>query len=185
MDIKQFVNTVGNKRVICFGAGIQGRRMIYYFENWGIEDSLAAYVDNSVSKVGTYISGDHTSAPVISVNEMVRRWDKDTIILITSLYYKEIRTQLQKILPDAFITSYAEISDAELEISDYDHVVKESDTPIIPKIIHYVWVGGEKPESVKKNVAHWKELCPDYEFIEWNEKNYDIKKNRYMYQAYK
>lgn len=145
--------------------------MIYYFENWGIEDSLVAYVDNSVSKVGTYISGDHTSAPVLSVDEMVSMWDDDTIIFITSLYYKEIRTQLQKILPDAFITSYAEISDAELEISDYDHVVMESDTPIIPRIIHFVWVGDEKPESVKKNVAHWKELCPDYEFIEWNEKN--------------
>ena len=26
--------------------------------------------------------------------------------------------------------------------------------------------------------------CPDYKFICWNEKNYDIKKNKYMYQAY-
>lgn len=183
--IQDFINITKRYKVFCFGAGIQGRRMIYYFENWGIEDCLLAYVDNSASKVGTHISGDYTSVQVISIDEMVRTWDKDTIILITSLYYKEIREQLHKILPDAFITSYAEISDAELEISDYDHVVKESDTPLIPKIIHYVWVGGEKPESVKKNVSHWKELCPDYEFIEWNEKNYDIKKNKYMYQAYK
>lgn len=184
MNIAAFKKLVHQKKILCFGAGIQGRRMIYYFENWGIEDRLVAYVDNSASKVGTHISGDNTSVPVISINELVRMWDSDTVILITSLYYKEIREQLLEILPDAFITSYAEISDAEFEISDYDHVIKESDTPLIPKIIHYVWVGGEKPESVKKNVAHWKELCPDYEIIEWNEKNYDIKKNEYMYQAY-
>ena len=185
MNIAQLINTAHKNKIICFGAGIQGRRMIYYFENWGIEDSLIAYSDNSASKIGTCISSAHKSVPVISVDDMVRMWDKNTIILITSLYYKEIRRQLQKILPEAFITSYAEISDAELEISDYDHVIKENNTPLIPKVIHYVWVGDEKPESVKKNVAHWKELCPDYEFIEWNEKNYDIKKNRYMYQAYK
>lgn len=69
--VEELVNCVKGKKIICFGAGIQGRRMIYYFENWGIEDSLVAFVDNSVSKVGTYISGDHTSAQVISVNEMV------------------------------------------------------------------------------------------------------------------
>lgn len=26
--------------------------------------------------------------------------------------------------------------------------------------------------------------CPDYEIVEWNESNYDYKKNQYMYEAY-
>lgn len=184
MTIAHFTDFTKDKKVICFGSSIQGRRMIYYFENWGIEDSLIAYADNSPSKIGFQIRGDHKCVPVISVDDMVKIWDKDTIILITSLYYKEIRKQLNEILPDAFITSYAEISDAELDISDYDHVIKESDIPLIPKVIHYIWVGGSKPDPVQKNIKHWKELCPYYEFTEWNESNYDIKKNRYMYQAY-
>ena len=55
----------------------------------------------------------------------------------------------------------------------------------IPKIIHYVWVGGnKKPESVQKYIASWKKYCPDYLIIEWNEKNYDITRNRYMHEAY-
>ena len=56
----------------------------------------------------------------------------------------------------------------------------------IPKKIHYCWFGGKQlPKAVIENINSWKKYCPDYEIIEWNEKNYDIKKNKYMYQAYK
>ncbi|GGA88959.1 glycosyl transferase [Flavobacterium palustre] len=45
----------------------------------------------------------------------------------------------------------------------------------IPKIIHYCWYGGKsKPKLVKKCIASWKEHLPDYEIIEWNEKNTDL-----------
>lgn len=57
---------------------------------------------------------------------------------------------------------------------------------MIPKIIHYCWFGGkEKPESVKKCIESWKKYCPDYQIIEWNESNYDVSKNKYMFEAYK
>ena len=56
---------------------------------------------------------------------------------------------------------------------------------MIPKKIHYCWVGGNPlPVSVKKCIASWKKYCPDYEIIEWNEKNYDFTKNDYMKDAY-
>lgn len=55
----------------------------------------------------------------------------------------------------------------------------------IPKIIHYCWVGGmPKPQSVLYCIESWKRCCPDYEIREWNESNYDFKKNEYMRQAY-
>lgn len=55
----------------------------------------------------------------------------------------------------------------------------------IPKVIHYIWVGGaKKPESVEKYIATWREHCPDYEIIEWNEQNYNIQLNRYAREAY-
>lgn len=45
----------------------------------------------------------------------------------------------------------------------------------IPKIIHYVWVGGqEKPEAVLKCIDSWKKNCPDYTIMEWNENNFNI-----------
>lgn len=56
----------------------------------------------------------------------------------------------------------------------------------IPKVIHYVWFGkNPKTKSIKKCIASWRKYCPDYRIIEWNETNYNIRKNRYMYEAYK
>lgn len=55
----------------------------------------------------------------------------------------------------------------------------------IPKIIHYCWFGqNEKSELIKKCILSWKEKCPDYEIIEWNEKNFDTNINNYVREAY-
>lgn len=56
---------------------------------------------------------------------------------------------------------------------------------MIPKIIHYVWVGDkEKPEFVLKCIESWKKYCPDYEIIEWNNEKFEKIKNEYSQQAY-
>ena len=56
---------------------------------------------------------------------------------------------------------------------------------MIPKKIHYCWVGGDPlPDSAKKCIASWKKHCPGYEIVEWNEQNYDFFKVPYMKQAY-
>ncbi|MBE5965890.1 MAG: hypothetical protein E7255_02810 [Lachnospiraceae bacterium] len=55
----------------------------------------------------------------------------------------------------------------------------------IPHRIHYCWFGeGEKPEIVKECIASWQKYMPDWEIIEWNEKNYDLRKNNFMKKAY-
>ena len=41
---------------------------------------------------------------------------------------------------------------------------------MIPKIIHYVWVGGNPmPTVFQEYIANWKRIMPDYEFKEWND----------------
>lgn len=55
----------------------------------------------------------------------------------------------------------------------------------IPKVIHYFWFGhNPKPKIVKKCIASWKKVCPDYEIKEWNEDNFDITLCDYMKEAY-
>lgn len=56
---------------------------------------------------------------------------------------------------------------------------------MIPKTIHYCWFGN-KPlsEDARKCISSWKKYCPDYNIIEWNEKNFDINCNRYVKEAY-
>ena len=43
---------------------------------------------------------------------------------------------------------------------------------MIPKIIHYCWFGGEKPNKVKRCIESWKKVLPDYDVREWNAENF-------------
>ena len=53
------------------------------------------------------------------------------------------------------------------------------------KKIHYCWFGGkELPSKVKKCIATWKKMLPDYEIKEWNEENFDINTNTFVKEAY-
>lgn len=55
---------------------------------------------------------------------------------------------------------------------------------MIPKIVHYTWIGGTKPDYVIKNIKNWKKLLPDYKFIEWNENNWNIDENNFANYFY-
>lgn len=56
---------------------------------------------------------------------------------------------------------------------------------MIDKKIHYCWFGGkELPKEAKKCIKSWQTNCPEYEIVEWNEKNYDVNKNAYTKYCY-
>lgn len=43
---------------------------------------------------------------------------------------------------------------------------------MIPKTIHYCWYGrGAKSPVIEMCIKSWREFCPDYKIIEWNEDN--------------
>lgn len=54
----------------------------------------------------------------------------------------------------------------------------------IPKIIHYVWVGGnQKNEMALHCIESWKKFCPEYKIMEWNEKTFDVENNHQVKKA--
>ena len=56
---------------------------------------------------------------------------------------------------------------------------------MIPRIIHYCWFGrGPMPEMALKCIASWHKYMPDYQYILWNEANFDINFNSYVHEAY-
>jgi len=56
---------------------------------------------------------------------------------------------------------------------------------MIPKKIHYCWFGHNPlPDDAKKCIESWEKFLPDYEIIEWNEDNFDVKCIPYTRQAY-
>lgn len=57
---------------------------------------------------------------------------------------------------------------------------------MIPKKIHYVWLGhGAMSDTIKLCLNSWRELLPDYDILRWDETNYDIgKAPRFVQEAY-
>lgn len=57
---------------------------------------------------------------------------------------------------------------------------------MIPKKIHYVWVGrNEKNNTIKQCMKTWGKHLEGYEVIEWNENNFDIDSHPFVKAAYK
>lgn len=57
---------------------------------------------------------------------------------------------------------------------------------MIPKIIHYVWIGGAPlPILAEDCIASWKTVMPDWKIMRWDESNFDIAAAPlYVRQAY-
>uniref|UniRef100_UPI0036DD4DB8 glycosyltransferase family 32 protein n=1 Tax=Photorhabdus sp. RM322S TaxID=3342825 RepID=UPI0036DD4DB8 len=56
---------------------------------------------------------------------------------------------------------------------------------MIPKKIHYVWVGDKpKPQFVLDCIDTWNKFLPDYELIEWNNESLKKIRNNYMEEAF-
>jgi Glycosyltransferase sugar-binding region containing DXD motif len=45
---------------------------------------------------------------------------------------------------------------------------------VIPRLLHYVWVGGPLPEKQRSYLASWTEQNPDFKVVRWNEDNIDF-----------
>ncbi|TNJ46529.1 glycosyl transferase [Tamlana fucoidanivorans] len=56
---------------------------------------------------------------------------------------------------------------------------------MIPKIIHFCWLSENKyPRDVKKNLSIWKKQLPDYQFILWDSKKFDVNVTEWTKQAF-
>lgn len=187
MNLLQFKEYIGTKKCYCFGCGLQGTRIINMIENWGYDNKIIAFTDNNKEKIGSMMSNGRLQYPIISLTELVSAVSsKESIIIICSADVVGISEQLEKYeaLKDIECFNLGELGLQQLIVSDYEKVVQESEACLIPKIIHYFWIGDDMPDLMKNNIERWHELCPDYEFKEWNDKNYDISQNKYMRQAY-
>ncbi|ULH06408.1 glycosyltransferase family 32 protein [Alcaligenes faecalis] len=57
---------------------------------------------------------------------------------------------------------------------------------MIPRIIHFCWFGrGKKNKLIESCISSWERYLPDYEIMEWNEDNFDVSSNGYVFEAYK
>ncbi|MBO6179972.1 MAG: hypothetical protein J6O04_12430 [Selenomonadaceae bacterium] len=173
---------IGDKKVICFGAGLSGITMCDSIPK--LTEYISFFTDNDENKWGKSVSLQGKCFKIVSLNKVVKNIDHDNYcILITSRFWDEIVKQLfefpQLDNVDCYICLLMENDSETLVIKSYG---KEH----IPRVIHYFWMGGNPlPELARKCIDSWKRFCPDYEIICWNESNYDIEKIPLLKQATK
>lgn len=56
---------------------------------------------------------------------------------------------------------------------------------MVPKVIHYCWLSGDSiPSDLQKCMRTWEKKLPDYEFVLWDTKRFDINSSLWVKQAF-
>ena len=96
MTLKDFLLKVSSeqKKIICFGTGVMAENALNYDE---IRNAVTLFIDNDKNLQGKEIYIGSQSYPVLQLDEAIKHIDKQTIILLTSGYYKEMAEQINNI----------------------------------------------------------------------------------------
>lgn len=188
-DIYKFKELISNKKLICFGAGQGLRNFLDCYHMEHIENYIYCIVDNKYDHIGKEISIANMNIPVISVNQLLKM---DNILLLISCkdicgVYEQLNTYSELEHVWCFATRFvrSETNSKEEKQRYYPENYRIEAEQKIPKKIHYCWFGGKDiPRQNKIWMESWKKYCPDYEIVRWDESNYDVRKNQYMYEAY-
>ena len=187
-DLDEFKNKIKYKTVYCFGAGRYLDEVLIRFVA-SINNKIVGVVDNNsaIWRSERFVCGKKFF--VISPEELCNSVKKDDLVILITNYANsyEIIEQLD---------GYADLNDVMVYVAQFFFLDKETKSnfiftekktkEIIPRIIHYCWFGkGSIPKEYEEYMSSWGKYCPDYEIKRWDENNYDIKKNRYAYEAYK
>lgn len=176
-----------NQSIVMFGAGAIGQIVVPELLNeYGILKNVDCYIDNDCTKWNTKIAVREKELEIKSP-DYLKQCDSKTVILINISRYAEVKYQLELLEctsnMEAYIMPMMLIHNFCRKESSGNATL--SNEPIIPKKINYMWLGKKEiPANLRKCIETWRELCPDYEIIEWNENNYDISKHPYMKLAY-
>lgn len=186
VDFKEFaqITKIENQKIIIWGVGTFFHTCIpYLLKEYQLNDSVCALVDGDKDKWNRSILLNEKEFVIQPPAVLEKEW-KHCALLITSSYFAGIIDFVESIKMDqdmkCFIAPFMFCRHSENDFRKYKAGSRQ-----IPKVIHYCWFGKKEiPEKNKRCIESWKKYCPDYEILEWNEENYDLRKNRYMYQAY-
>lgn len=187
-DIYSLLEAVKNgKRLAAFGAGKLFEQLCDDYDQYKLHEYFSCIIDNNAGSVGTHKNIKGKNISIVSLEQGMNIIGKDGIIFISTVYYEEILEQLSRV--DIQIVMYLFFQENDFKkrvkasVSEFDIV--QDYMYNIPKVIHYCWFGKAKiPDKYREWMSSWKEQCPEYEIVEWNEGNYDVYQNRYMAEAY-
>lgn len=183
-DMRTFFKRCGDKKIVCYGIGSDFQRMLKNHKKYPWAEKTGMLVDNDPEKTGMDFGVEERKYVIRDLGGLLRGDLSEIVVLISCSYYAEILQQLNAI---------SELDRTECYIYYFMFTLSEGspicirtkETPLIPKIIHYCWFGkGALPDLYKRCIESWHRYCPDYEIMEWNECNCDVKENTFVRQAF-
>lgn len=186
-DIHGLLQDLLNKKLVCYGAGGNFDEVMNKYENYSLADKVVQIIDDDKNLYGTVKYYKEKEYPITSLNKFIRYLDENNVVIVVTNYnyFMEIICELDK---------YTKLAGIHVYVGDFLHIkyscsnqriIRKMTTLKIPKVIHYCWFGGKAlPPEYRKYMDSWKKHCPDYQIIRWDESNYDVTKNKYMYEAY-
>ena len=177
-----------NSRIIVYGAGMIGQIIVpYLVRKYNLYSHIDCFIDADKRKKGQKIYIDNYIYEIKNTDYLEENKDNQ-IILITNSKYSKVLEFLDNIQTlestDGYIVPIMQLHEIE-ENNNCIIIEKKYKTQLIPKKIHYCWFGKkEMPQFLCSCINSWREKCPDYEIIEWNEDNYDINRHEFTKEAY-
>lgn len=174
-------------RVIIYGAGMIGQIIVpYLVREYGLYDTIDCFIDMDKRKKGKRISIDKYSYE-IRTPDYLEEYCRNQVLLITNSHFFPVLKFLDTIAAlnntEAYIIPMMQIH--EIDIAPPIKIKRLSQNSLIPQKIHYCWFGEKQlPDFLQKCIQSWSVLCPEYEIVEWNEKNYDVNRHKFTKEAY-
>lgn len=176
-----------NNRIVIFGTGVIGSTITPEILNtYGLGDRIECCIDNDTNRWNSTINMCGREIPIFSP-DVLKNYSSHITVLVTISRYHSAFEQLKQMEGTKNFSCYIIPAMCIENFHNYGGkgVIKTSDSPIIPKKIHYMWLGNTSmPEKLTKCIDSWRKYCPDYEIIRWDESNYDVHKNQFVSQAY-
>ena len=189
-DIYELKKKVQDKKLVCFGKGKVLRDFLEDFKEFEFEKNIYAIADNNIDKNERNMMWNGHHIPLIHVQDILHIKD-EIIILISCADIFSVYKQLNQYTEISEVSCYVvyfvrsqtnKVQEQKIIYPDSFRITKK---PLIPKIIHYCWFGKNSiPERNLKWMESWKYWCPDYKIMRWDQDNYDVTKNAYMYEAF-
>lgn len=191
MSLPIFAEYIKDKEIICFGAG----KLLHKVCKLAfLEPYVKAVVDNDPKKYGKILMCEGQSFKVVPWGELPKlsfSLEKTVVLISAGIsgagheLYESLLKQGTLDELECFFLSFIFAEPESNETIGHPLDFRLTPKPLIPKYIHYCWFGkAEIPEEQQRFIAGWKDKCPDFEIIRWDESNYDVKKNPYMRKAY-
>ena len=182
-SIDKFIKYIEKKDVVIFGTG----SWLLHMKSdalFSVFQKAKYLIDNDLSTKEKVLNGVEKKV----YHPDALKEETNCVVLFTSpVYMSDMYEQICGMNlqgnVECFALPFISIADQEIEKKEL-LCDKKTNADKIPKIIHSFWFSGdEKPYEYQRCINTWKEKCPDYDIIEWNQANYDCNKNPFLKKA--